>query len=48
VYDAEIMNAYCTRLSAAGLKMNVHLKVDSGMGRLGVFPEEGAAFLHWL
>jgi alanine racemase len=48
VYDTDIIENYCTRLAAAGLKIHVHLKVDSGMGRLGVFPEEGAAFLHWL
>jgi alanine racemase len=48
VYDAEVIEAYAARLSAAGLTVNVHLKVDSGMGRLGIAPEEGAAFLHWL
>lgn len=31
--------------SAAGHSVNVHLKVDTGMGRLGLFPDEAPEFL---
>jgi alanine racemase len=48
VYDAEVIDAYAASLSTVGLSLNVHFKVDSGMGRLGIFPEEGAEFLYWL
>jgi alanine racemase len=48
VYDGEVIEAYAAELSTAGLSLNVHLKVDSGMGRLGIFPEEGAEFLCWV
>jgi alanine racemase len=48
VYDAEVVQAYSDQLTSSGLTLNVHLKIDSGMGRLGVFPEEGASFLCWL
>jgi alanine racemase len=48
VYDADVIELYASRLSAAGLTINVHLKVDTGMGRLGILPAEGVSFLRWL
>jgi alanine racemase len=48
VYDTEVVQAYSDQLTSSGLTLNVHLKIDSGMGRLGKFPEEGASFLCWL
>ncbi|HSV86976.1 MAG TPA: alanine racemase [Levilinea sp.] len=48
VYDAGVIEAYAAQLSAAGMTIHVHLKVDSGMGRLGIAPEDGAVFLRWL
>jgi alanine racemase len=48
VYDRELAGAY----SAIAMKMHAHLrvhaKVDTSMGRLGVFPEDGVQFLYWL
>ena len=35
----------CPRLRGSGLKARVHLKIDSGMNRQGLFPEEVDAFL---
>jgi alanine racemase len=48
VYDTVVAEAYSSNLKVSRLSLNVHLKIDSGMGRLGVFPENGLAFLHWL
>ena len=39
------MAALLPRLSGTGLKARVHLKVDSGMNRQGLYPSEVGAFL---
>jgi alanine racemase len=46
VPSAELGRAYGQRAAALGATARVHLKVDSGMGRLGVMPEQAAAVAH--
>jgi alanine racemase len=48
LYDTAVAEAYSANLKVAGHTLKVHLKIDSGMGRLGVFPEDGMTFLTWL
>ncbi|MFQ5691740.1 MAG: alanine racemase [Nitrospinota bacterium] len=43
--DAELAEALSAAGIAAGRPISVHVKVDTGMGRLGVQPGEAAAFL---
>jgi alanine racemase len=40
VYCRETAELYSQRASALGRSVNIHLKVDSGMGRLGTLPGE--------
>ena len=40
VYDVETARAYGVLARAVGKTTNLHLKVETGMGRLGVLPEE--------
>jgi alanine racemase len=40
VYGREAAQLYSERASAMGRSINVHLKVDTGMGRLGTLPGE--------
>ncbi len=42
----EFAQALSARASALGLKVPVHIKVDSGMSRYGLMPEEVVGFLH--
>ncbi|HEX7286528.1 MAG TPA: alanine racemase [Candidatus Angelobacter sp.] len=39
VYSAELVDAFARSLDGAGVTMDVHLKIDTGMHRLGVAPE---------
>jgi alanine racemase len=43
-FDPELAREYSARASAAGLTLRVHAKFDTGMGRLGVWPEDGVEF----
>ncbi len=45
LYDLDIARAYAEKAQQAHQKLRVHAKFDTGMGRLGVFPEVGAAFI---
>lgn len=40
LYDLEVARAYDRAARDLGGKLNVHVKVDTGMGRLGVTPDE--------
>ncbi|MCW2278094.1 alanine racemase [Heliophilum fasciatum] len=40
VFDLPTATAYSEAAQAAGKTLTVHLKVDTGMGRIGVLPEE--------
>lgn len=44
VYDLEAAKACSEQAQSRGRKLRVHIKIDSGMGRLGIFPEEGMQF----
>lgn len=45
VYDLDLARAYGEIARALGSELRVHAKVDTGMGRLGVLPEDAPAFL---
>ncbi|MCD4752051.1 MAG: alanine racemase, partial [Anaerolineaceae bacterium] len=48
VYDREIAQAYAEAAQEAGFQVNVHVKFDTGMGRLGLFPENNLDFIKWM
>lgn len=48
VYDQNNVNVLQDICSATGQIANVHLKVDTGMGRVGVAPEEAALFAAYI
>jgi alanine racemase len=48
VYDEELARATAACASAAGLTLRVHAKFDTGMGRLGMRPEDGVGFMRFL
>ncbi len=45
LHSPETLDLFATRARAAGQPVRVHLKVDTGMGRLGVFAEELLPFV---
>lgn len=45
VFDRELAEALSAAASSCGRRAAVHLKVDTGMGRLGLWPEEVPEFL---
>jgi alanine racemase len=45
VFDIEAARAYAATARALGRRARVHLKVDTGMGRLGVLPEDAVEFV---
>ena len=44
VFDLDMVKALSEKALASGKKVRVHLKVDTGMSRFGVFPHEALAF----
>jgi alanine racemase len=44
----ELLKELHRRASRKGTKANVHLKVDTGMGRLGVWHDEALKFIRWI
>lgn len=48
VYDLDVARAYAEKARRGSKKLRVHAKFDSGMGRLGIFPEDGVAFMDLL
>jgi alanine racemase len=48
IYDLDTARAYAEQTRKTGGRLKVHAKFDSGMGRLGVFPEDGLAFIREL
>lgn len=48
VYDPELAEALSDQAVEAGGCVQVHAKFDTGMGRLGVFPEDGVPFIRHL
>ena len=45
LFNAELAPQYQEAASTINGKLNVHIKVDTGMGRLGLFPEEAVKFV---
>lgn len=45
VYDREYLRELAGAATAAGRLVSVHLKVDTGMGRLGILPDELPGYL---
>jgi len=48
VYNPELAQVYSDKALALGRKLHVHLKVDTGLGRFGVFPGEALDFARYL
>lgn len=48
VYDQEIVQEYAEAARSINATVNVHVKVDTGMGRLGVFSNDAVEFVNWL
>ena len=48
LYDVETAKAYAAQAQAVGSELKVHVKFDTGMGRIGVFAEEGVEFVRFL
>jgi alanine racemase len=48
VYDVGIAQAYNEEALRCGAVLKVHVKVDTGMGRLGLFPNQAVNFLQTL
>jgi alanine racemase len=48
IYDRDTALAYSMQIKNPALKLCVHAKFDTGMSRLGVFPEKGVEFVQWL
>jgi alanine racemase len=44
LHGRETLELYAARATAVGQRLTVHVKLDTGMGRLGVFAEEAASF----
>ena len=44
IYSYEAAQALSIKAAALGGKIGVHIKVDSGMGRLGIFPADLSTF----
>lgn len=45
VFNPEVALAMASQARQVGKTLRVHAKIDTGMGRLGVFPQEAAAFI---
>ncbi len=43
MYGKEAADMYAQRAAAASKTVNVHMKIDTGLGRMGVFAEDSAA-----
>jgi alanine racemase len=45
IYSYDSAQALSTKAAALGVEIGVHIKVDSGMSRLGIFPTDMSTFL---
>lgn len=48
IYDSGIGKSYVSMLPGQGEPLKVHVKVDTGMGRLGMDPSEAVGMVEWL
>ena len=47
MYGVESADVYAQRAAAAGKSVDVHMKIDTGLGRVGVFAEDAAALAEY-
>ena len=47
-FDSELIKAYSSAAQKVGKTLKLHLKVETGMGRFGVFPQDILEFTHFL
>jgi Alr-MurF fusion protein len=47
-YDLDLLRGYEHVVSAMGAELRVHVKIDSGMGRLGILPDAAVGFFRHL
>jgi alanine racemase len=45
IYDTQMASAYQTYARSTGKRLKAHLKVETGMGRLGMLPQHAVEFL---
>lgn len=45
VYDVDVARTFSAAATKTGANLSIHVKVDTGMHRLGVYPEDAPAFL---
>jgi alanine racemase len=43
----EFLQAFSSQASAMGVRLPIHIKIDSGLSRYGLLPEEALDFLHF-
>jgi alanine racemase len=48
VYTIDAAEALSARARVLGKTIKVHVKIDSGMGRAGILPEEAVVFVEWV
>jgi alanine racemase len=48
MYDPDVGTQYAQMASTALDRLNVHVKVETGMGRLGISAGQAPDFIHWL
>mgnify|MGYP001010569595 CR=1 FL=1 len=48
VYEPELISAYSQLAQSAGISIHLHLKFETGMGRLGFPWQEGLSFTKWV
>lgn len=48
VFDRESAQAYSDQAAGRGMRVKVHVKIDTGMTRIGIQPTEALDFMHWL
>jgi alanine racemase len=48
VFDRETASAYSRLVSQRGMVLKVHVKIETGMNRIGVPADQAAAFIAWL
>ena len=48
LHNPEMAQQFSEQSRANGSHLRVHVKFDTGMGRLGLFPKDGIEFVRWL
>jgi len=48
IFDPTIARAYASKASSCAEPLHLQVKVDTGMSRQGLFPEDTPEFIHWL